>query len=206
MLAGDGVLTAAGLWHAHIGWMFSQEPLSYRQLTPDLLEDRTLRRLDRAYPLWVLLGLVAPAAIGGIVVGSWSGAALGLLWGGLLRIFIAHHVTWCINSLCRALGTRPCDTRDGSRNDLPLAVLTFGEGWHNNHHASPASAGHGIGWWQFDPVYWVTRVFERVGLVHNVRVRDPNHRPRRRPSANKVAEPPQTFDPTPGSALQSEEV
>jgi stearoyl-CoA desaturase (delta-9 desaturase) len=99
------------------------------------------------------------------------GALTGLLWGGLLRIFVAHHVTWCINSVCHLFGTRPFDTRDSSRNSLPLALLTFGEGWHNNHHARPYSARHGVHWWQIDVVYYIVCMLEWAGCVSDVKGR-----------------------------------
>jgi stearoyl-CoA desaturase (delta-9 desaturase) len=168
---GDLKLTARGFWHAHVGWMFQHQPLKYRKLIPDLLGDPMLRRIDRLYPMWVLAGLLVPSAIGGLVSQSWAGAVLGFLWGGLLRIFIAHHVTWCINSVSHVLGTRPFNTPDRSRNNFVLAVLTFGEGWHNNHHARPASARHGIHWWQLDLVYYIVCFLEWVGAVSGVKGR-----------------------------------
>lgn len=205
-LAGDGELTPNGLWHAHVGWMFVHQSLRYQRSIPDLLEDGELRVIDRLYPFWIALGLAIPAAIGGLADRTWAGAGLGLLWGGLLRIFVAHHVTWCINSVCHALGTRPFDTRDASRNNLPLAILTFGEGWHNNHHASPASARHGMRWWQIDLVYWAIRLLETCGLAWDVRVREPNPRLARGANPNKVAQPERGFDPTSVQPLRSKEV
>jgi stearoyl-CoA desaturase (delta-9 desaturase) len=206
VLVGDWALTPRGFWHAHIGWMFQYQSLDFRKLIPDLLEDRTLRRIDGLYPLWVLLGLALPTIVGGVVDRSWAGAGLGLLWGGLLRIFVAHHVTWCINSLAHSVGTRPFETPDASRNNLLLAVLTFGEGWHNNHHASPASARHGLHWWQIDPVYWLTRLLEKAGLVSDVRIGKPNERLRRVRRLSKVASSVGAFDPTGDQALPQKEV
>jgi len=160
-----------GLWHAHVGWMLGNHDVSVPRAVPDLMKDKTLLAIDRAYPISVLAGLAIPALLGGALAESWAGAGYGFLWGGLLRIFVAHHVTWCINSLCHFVGTRPFQTPDLSRNNFVLAVLTFGEGWHNNHHASPGAARHGIHWWQVDTVYYIVRILEGLEIVRNVRMR-----------------------------------
>jgi len=110
--------------------------------------------------------------VGGLVTMSWTGVLLGFLWGGLVRVFIGHHVTWSVNSVCHLWGTRPFKSHDESRNNLLVGILAMGEGWHNNHHAFPASARHGLRWWEFDLSYLVIRGMSLVGLASEVRVPD----------------------------------
>jgi stearoyl-CoA desaturase (delta-9 desaturase) len=160
----------SGAWHAHMGWLFKEDGPGLARYVPDLLKEPALRAVNRLYPLWVLIGLVLPAAVGGGLTRTWLGALLGFLWGGLARIFLVHHVTWSVNSICHFWGARPFDTHDQSRNNLVFGVLALGEGWHNNHHAFPTSARHGLRWWQFDASYWVIRGMERLGLASKVRV------------------------------------
>jgi stearoyl-CoA desaturase (Delta-9 desaturase) len=108
--------------------------------------------------------------IAGWITMSWSGALLGLIWGGLARIFIVHHLTWSINSICHIWGARPYRSHDQSRNNIIMGVIGFGEGWHNNHHAFPTSARHGLAWWQIDISWWIIRLMEIFGLAWKVRV------------------------------------
>src|SRR5690606_37296522 len=126
--------------------------------------------LSQLFPLWVLLGLVLPAAIGGLVTLSWTGALLGFLWGGLVRILLIHHVTWSVNSICHIWGSRPFRSHDESRNNPIVGVLALGEGWHNNHHAFPTSGGHGLRWWQVDASWILIWLMAKVGLAWNIRV------------------------------------
>jgi stearoyl-CoA desaturase (delta-9 desaturase) len=156
-----------GLWHAHLGWMFHHEPEPWGRYVPDLLRDELAFRIHRTYPLWVILGLALPAGIGGAVAGA-GGVLSGFLWGGLVRVFLVHHITWSINSLCHCTGGRPYDTNDDSRNNFVCAVLALGEGWHNNHHAFPTSARHGLEWWQIDATYVVIRLLSELKLVWDV--------------------------------------
>ncbi len=158
-----------GLWHAHVGWMFCHEPEPWGRYVPDLLRDPVAFRLNRTYPLWVLLGMALPAVLGGLWAGSWAGAWSGLCWGGLARVFLVHHATWSINSICHAYGSAPYGTDDHSKNNVVCALLAFGEGWHNNHHAFPTSARHGLEWWQLDVTYLVIRFLERLGLAWAVK-------------------------------------
>jgi stearoyl-CoA desaturase (delta-9 desaturase) len=158
-----------GLWHAHVGWMFRHEPEPWGRYVPDLLRDDVAFRLNRTYPLWVLLGLALPAVLGGLWAGSWAGAWGGLCWGGLARVFLVHHATWSINSVCHAYGSAPYGTDDHSKNNALCALLALGEGWHNNHHAFPTSARHGLEWWQLDVTYLVIRLLERAGLASGVK-------------------------------------
>jgi stearoyl-CoA desaturase (delta-9 desaturase) len=158
-----------GLWHAHVGWMFSHEPEPWGRYVPDLLRDPLTFRLHRLYFLWVVIGLLLPAALGGLLGGSWAGVWTGLCWGGLVRTFLVHHATWSVNSICHTFGTTPYKTGDQSKNNAVCALLTFGEGWHNNHHAFPTSARHGLEWWQLDITFHVIRLLAWVGLARDLR-------------------------------------
>lgn len=160
----------AGLWHAHMGWMFAPQPPGIGRYVRDLHADRMIRVANRLFGVWVLLGLLIPTAIGLVVTGTWTGALLGFIWGGLVRVFLVHHVTFSINSVCHLWGRRPFKSRDHSRNNFLCGILALGEGWHNNHHAFPASARHGLRWWELDLSYFVIRVLELLGLAWKVRV------------------------------------
>ncbi len=158
-----------GLYHAHVGWLFNDEPMADEQrYAKDLLADRNVRFIDRTFVLWVLAGLLFPFVFGWLLTGTLAGALTGLLWGGAVRIFVLHHATFSINSLCHFCGRRQFATEDESRNVLWLALPTFGEAWHNNHHAFPTSARHGLRWWQLDPSAWLIAGLERAGLVWDV--------------------------------------
>jgi stearoyl-CoA desaturase (delta-9 desaturase) len=166
----------AGLFHAHVGWIFAdQELASEERYAKDLLADPVVRFVDRTFVLWVFLGLAVPFALGYALTGSLVGGLTGLLWGGAVRIFLLHHSTFSINSLCHFFGHRRFATGDESRNLLWLSLPTFGEAWHNNHHAFPTSARHGLRWWQLDPSAWLIAALERTGLIWDV-VRIPPER------------------------------
>lgn len=173
---GEGVLgTLKGFWNAHMGWIFHPpgEPLT--RYVPDLMRDRLILTLSRLFPLWVALGMVVPTILGGLLElvlggGFWWGAFLGFVWGGLVRVLVVHHITWSVNSICHLWGSRPYRSADESRNNPIVGVLALGEGWHNNHHAFPTSARHGLEWWQFDSSWLLIKSFEKLGLVHDVRV------------------------------------
>jgi stearoyl-CoA desaturase (delta-9 desaturase) len=162
-----------GFCVAHVGWMFRVEPSDIPTYVPDLRRSRLIRFLSTTFPVWVAASMLIPAAAGGLLSGSWSGVFLGFLWGGLVRTLLVHHVTWSVNSVCHLWGTRPYKSHDESRNNVFVGVLGFGEGWHNNHHAFPTSARHGLTWWQLDLSYIVIRAMQRAGLVWNVRVPSP---------------------------------
>ena len=176
--ASTGGRTAGGLWHAHVGWFFDDEKTVVRRFTPDLIRDPVVARVDRLYPLWMLLTLAVPGAIGLLVDGA-SGAVRGLLWGGLTRVFVVQHVTWSINSIGHAFGTRRFDTPDESRNNRLLAWLALGEGWHNNHHAFPRAAIHGMAPGETDPSGLVLRALEWLGLARELHRPTPEGRARR---------------------------
>ena len=167
---GDGLLgVLRGLWHAHIGWFFEPDPPNLPHYVKDLHQSGTLRIASALFPLWVLLGLVIPAILGGLLTRTWLGVVTGLLWGGLARIFLVHHVTWSINSICHLWGRHPFQTGDHSQNNFVFGILGFGEGWHNNHHAFPSSARFGLRWWQIDLGYWFICVLALLGLASKVR-------------------------------------
>jgi stearoyl-CoA desaturase (Delta-9 desaturase) len=161
--------TLRGLAHAHVGWMFrGKDMASPARYAKDLLADRDLRFISRTFPLWALVGLAVPFGLGVALTGSIIGGLTGLLWGGAVRIFLVHHATFSINSLCHSFGRRPFDTGDESRNLNWLAPVTFGEAWHNGHHAFPTSARHGLRPHQFDPSATLIGLFEKAGLVWGV--------------------------------------
>ncbi|NOS67137.1 MAG: acyl-CoA desaturase [Candidatus Peribacteraceae bacterium] len=149
-----------GFWHAHMGWLFTPSNyLDAQQYAPHLLQDRVVMFVSRTWFIWAFLGLIIPGLIGG-----WT----GFVWGGLVRLFLVSHVTYSVNSICHTFGKRHFETTDESRNEWIVGLLAFGEGWHNNHHAFPRNAFHGMRWWQFDLSGLIIRSLERVGLVWDV--------------------------------------
>jgi stearoyl-CoA desaturase (delta-9 desaturase) len=162
-----GILKA--LWHAHVGWLFSPDKSSPQRWAPDLVKDPMMRRIDSLFPLWVVISFTLPALVGLVVTQSVWGAVTAFLWGSLARIFMLHHVTWSINSICHYYGDRPFRTPDESTNNWLLSLVSFGESWHNNHHAFPSSAVHGIGRWQLDLSAMTITLLEKLGLARNVR-------------------------------------
>ena len=171
-LAGPGFLGAIkGLWHAHIGWLFETVGTAERErFAADLVKDRSLQVVDKLFFLWVALGLAIPFALGWIIGGGIGTALTALLWGGLVRVFLLHHVTWSINSVCHFFGRKRFDIEDESRNVFWLAPFSMGEAWHHNHHAFPTSAFHGLRFWEriADPTGLVIALCEKTGLVWNV--------------------------------------
>lgn len=170
---GDGLLALfCGVWHAHMGWFFEPDSPNLAHYVKDLHQSKLLRSASRLFPLWAILGLLIPAALGGLLTGTWMGVLSGLLWGGLARIFLVHHVTWSINSICHLWGSRPFKTGDQSRNNFVFGTLGLGEGWHNNHHAFPSSARFGLRWWQIDLGYWFICALASLGLASRVKQRE----------------------------------
>jgi stearoyl-CoA desaturase (Delta-9 desaturase) len=158
-----------GLAHAHVGWLFIHTHRGARKrYARDLLDDPVISFVDRTFLVWALGGFVAAFGLGYAIGGTLDAALTGLLWGAGVRMLVVHHVTYSINSLCHFFGRRRFPTGDESRNLLWLAIPTFGESWHNNHHAFPTSAFHGMRRWEIDPSAIVIRALERVGLVWDV--------------------------------------
>jgi stearoyl-CoA desaturase (Delta-9 desaturase) len=167
---GDGVVgVLRGLWHAHVGWLLvEQGRAEWKRYAPDLYEDRGMRFLSRHFVALVGLSLALPAALGFALTGTLLGAATGLMWGGLVRVFFVHHITWSVNSICHFAGSRRFDTDDHSTNVFWLALPSLGEAWHHNHHAFPRSARHGLRRWELDPSALVIAALEKAGLARNV--------------------------------------
>jgi stearoyl-CoA desaturase (delta-9 desaturase) len=171
-LAGPGVVGAVkGLWHAHVGWLFESVGTAERErFAPDLVKDKLMRAMDKLFAVWVVLGFAIPFALGWIVGGGIGTALTALLWGGFVRVFLLHHVTWSINSICHFVGRRRFEVDDESRNVFWLAPLSMGEAWHHNHHAFPTSAYHGLRFWErmADPTGLLISALERLGIIWNV--------------------------------------
>jgi len=164
---------AKGMFFAHCGWLLKREPSNRTRFAPDLLADPDIRRVER-YSLGLIgFSLLAPAAVGGLITWSWQGMLTGFFWGGLVRVALLHHVTWSINSVCHVVGDRPFHSRDRAANFWPLALLSFGESWHNSHHADPTCARHGVLRGQIDPSARLIWLFERLGWAHDVRWPNP---------------------------------
>jgi stearoyl-CoA desaturase (delta-9 desaturase) len=170
-----------GLYHAHMGWLaVTQGQAEKRRFAPDLLEDGVIRRISRGFPWLVLAGLGIPFGLGYALTGTLHGALTGLLWGGLVRIFLVHHVTWSVNSVCHFFGRRRFQTDDYSTNVFWLALPSLGESWHHNHHAFPRSARHGLRWWEIDLSGWLILGLEKLGLARNVVTISPERQEDRR--------------------------
>jgi stearoyl-CoA desaturase (Delta-9 desaturase) len=157
---GDPHSPLEGLFHAHMGWMFGDSGAIPERDAKHLMKDGVAVFISRTFVLWVVVGLVVPYLIDG-----WR----GLLWGGLVRIFLTHHITWSVNSICHQFGSRTFDTPDRSGNQWLVGVFGLGEGWHNNHHAFPESAFHGLAWYEIDFSGYVIRLLEKVRLITGVR-------------------------------------
>ncbi len=167
---GGGVLGALqGLWHAHTGWLFSESGRADQaRYAKDLMRDTGLRVIAKLFLPLVIFSLLVPALVGWVLIGGWYGFLAGLFWGGAVRIFLLHHVTFSINSICHFWGRRRFASRDESRNVWWLSWISFGESWHNNHHAFPTSAFHGLRRLEIDPGGWVIWTLEKLGLAWDV--------------------------------------
>jgi stearoyl-CoA desaturase (delta-9 desaturase) len=169
-----------GLVHAHMGWLFIHTQRgARRRYAPDLLADPVVSWVDRTFVFWAVGGLAAGFGLGWLIGGTVTAGLTGLLWGGAVRLLVLHHVTFSINSLCHFFGRRRFDTGDESRNLAWLSFLSLGEAWHNNHHAFPTSAAHGLRWWELDLSSLVIRGLERVGLAWDVVRIDPARQQRK---------------------------
>jgi stearoyl-CoA desaturase (delta-9 desaturase) len=160
---------ARGFWHAHMGWLFNRDNTNQQRFAPDLLADKSMVRIDKYFWVWTLVSLVAPGVLGGLITWSWHGALTAFFWAGLVRVAVLHHITWSVNSICHMIGERPFAARDKSANFWPLAILSFGESWHNLHHADPTCARHGVLRGQLDTSARAIWIFEKFGWVYNVR-------------------------------------
>jgi stearoyl-CoA desaturase (delta-9 desaturase) len=170
--------TLRGLFHAHMGWLFIHtERGAKRRFAPDLIDDPVVNFVDRTFILWAAIGLAVPFVLGYAIGGTLVAGLTALLWGGAVRVFLLHHFTYSINSVCHVFGRRRFATDDESRNVFWLALPTFGEAWHNNHHAFPTSAFHGLGRWQLDPSSAVILTLERSGLIWDVVRISPERQP-----------------------------
>jgi stearoyl-CoA desaturase (delta-9 desaturase) len=183
---GAGVKGALrGLWYAHVGWLWRTHGQARKsQYAKELVEDRGMRIINRQFPFIVLGTLLLPALLGYVLSGFelW-GALTGLIWGGFARIFLQHHITWSVNSICHFFGRRRFDVEDHSTNVFWLALPSFGESWHHNHHAFPRSAAHGLRWWEVDPSALLIRLMKRLGLAWDVVVISPERQAQRARSA-----------------------
>ncbi|MEV0584198.1 fatty acid desaturase [Nonomuraea sp. NPDC050310] len=163
-----GALTK-GLLYAHMGWLFEAERANREKYAPDLMKDPDIMKMHRAFLPIALFSILGPAIIGGLVTMSWWGAFTALFWASFVRIGLLHHVTWSINSICHVFGDEQFESRDKSRQVWILAIPSFGESWHNLHHAEPTSARHGALKGQFDISAELIRMFEKLGWAYNVR-------------------------------------
>lgn len=158
-----------GLWHAHIGWQMNHDTPSTIHFAKDLLKNQQIFRLNQKYFLWVILGLILPALAGGLISWHWQGLVQGFIWGGLARIFILNQLTFSINSICHVYGHQAFATKEGSRNNIWLAIPSFGQSWHNNHHAFPYACYLNFNWWQIDLAGIVIKLFVWMDWIKNVK-------------------------------------
>ena len=162
-----------GLWHAHVGWLFTARSTSRQRHAADLMADRDIVVIDALFPLWCVVSLALPFGLGWLLGGTLAAAMSALLWAGLVRVCVLHHATWSVNSVCHMFGRRPFATKDRSSNVALLAVLSMGESWHNGHHAFPRSVRHGLLRRQWDSSALLIRAFERIGLAHDLHLPSP---------------------------------
>jgi stearoyl-CoA desaturase (delta-9 desaturase) len=164
-----GLSLLRGLLFAHVGWLFVSDASCAQRYAPDMLRDRDLTWIGRLFPLIAVSSLLLPFGIGYALAGTLTGAITALVWAGLIRMALLHHVTWGVNSLCHTFGRRSNDTADQSRNMWSLAIVSLGDSWHNVHHAHPTWARHGAGRGMIDPSARLIRIFEQLGWVTKVR-------------------------------------
>jgi len=160
---------AKGFWHSHMGWLFARDQSNAERFAPDLLRDKAIVSVNKNFGWLTLATLLLPAILGGLISWSFWGAVTGFFWAGLVRVCVLHHVTWSVNSICHMIGERPFTARDKSANFWPLAIFSFGESWHNLHHADPTSARHGVRRGQIDISARLIWIFEKFGWAHSVR-------------------------------------
>jgi len=165
---GDPHSPLEGFWHAHVGWLFRDRLIKGGVWAKPFENDTVAHRVDRQFWFWAVLGFVLPGLLGLAIGHSWLAFWTGVLWGGVVRVALGHHVTWSVNSVCHTFGRRDFESNDESRNEWVVGILGLGEGWHNNHHAFPKAAFHGMKWWQIDFNSYVIRLCRKMGLVSNV--------------------------------------
>ncbi|MFI7702609.1 acyl-CoA desaturase [Nonomuraea sp. NPDC049480] len=158
-----------GMWHAHIGWILNRDLSNQHRFAPDLLADRDIRVIHRLFGPLTLVSMLAPAVLGGLLSWTWQGALTAFFWASLVRVAFQQHVVWSVNSICHLVGERPFAARDRSTNFWPLAILSFGDSWHNLHHADPTCARHGVERGQVDIAGRVIWILEKLGLAYDVR-------------------------------------
>ena len=161
-----------GLWYAHVPWMFSDQESRVTVFAPDVVRDRRLYFYNRTYPVLALASLLLPAVLGFAIGGTPAAAFSGFIFGGLARVFIANQAAWCVGSISHMIGSRPFVTKDDSANNWPVAVLTFGEGLQNNHHAFPGAYRHAMRWWEPDLSGWVIGALAKTGVVWGLKMPD----------------------------------
>jgi stearoyl-CoA desaturase (delta-9 desaturase) len=207
---GSGVKGALkGLWHAHVGWLWrTHGEARASKYAKDLVEDRGMRIINRRFPLIALYSLLLPAVLGGLLSWSLKGALTGLIWGGFARIFFQHHITWSVNSVCHFFGKRRFDVEDHSTNVFWLALPSFGESWHHNHHAFPRSAAHGLRWYEPDPSAMLIALMRRTGLAWDVVKITPERQQAKlmRPGEQPTSEPAGPAEPSEEPARVPERV
>ena len=192
---GDPHSPLKSLWHAHVGWILNDFKPDIQKYAGAMLKDPIIVFVHNTFWLWVFVGLAIPSLIGAgaaYLMGqsAWFGALTGLIWGGFVRLFFNQHITWAVNSICHTFGSRQFETTDESRNNFLFGILAMGEGWHNNHHAFPRSARHGMSWKQPDPSAWAIWIMEKLGLIKDVVLIS-----RKRIEARLRSEPDPTPDP-----------
>jgi stearoyl-CoA desaturase (delta-9 desaturase) len=157
-----------GLFYSHMPWMLSDTIASPSDFCKDILRDRALMKLNQGYFLWLILGLLIPGALAFAVTGDPARFWSGFIFGGMLRMFVANQAAWCVGSVCHMFGSRPFRTHDASGNNWWVAILTFGEGLQNNHHAFPRYYRHAVEWYEPDLSGWLVAILERLGVVWDV--------------------------------------
>jgi stearoyl-CoA desaturase (delta-9 desaturase) len=158
-----------GLLHAHLGWLFKSDDTAVERYAPDLIRDGDTRVISKLFPAFALASLALPFGLGWLLSGrTIVGALTALIWAGLVRMTLLHHVTWSVNSVCHVFGRKPFEANDESRNFAPLALIAMGESWHNFHHARPSSARHGVLRGQLDSSAALIKVFEHAGWATKV--------------------------------------
>lgn len=177
---GDPHSPLEGFWRAHLTWLFRDRMIKTGVWAKPFEKDTVVQFIDKTFYIWATLGFVLPGLIGLAITHTWVGFWSAVLWGGLIRLALTHHITWSVNSVCHTFGKQEFHSHDESRNEWVVGLLGLGEGWHNNHHAFPKAAYHGMKWYQFDLNAYVIRAMKKLGLVQNVWMPKPEEMEARR--------------------------